>query len=284
MQTIELTKKQLVEIDKTEIRQYITYFEKLEEFRAIIVRQVSKNSGTLFVDDISDPSILVYLAGIANVVVDLRKVTPTKEDRDLVKSVLRNQKLLVSNSDNWYIEFEKIKWKTFIRKGQRELFENQQLDQFQLQSKLEQMTRNMESTNYELKCLTNDDVADLESSFKREFSMVDTLEDIIGTQMLFGIFHQNILVGCAGPAHIPINGEFEGQLIINKEHRRKGLGTWLILQLLITSLNNELKMIWDADNTKSANMAEKLGYTSVKKYDMMIYLHPLLKLLVSVIN
>ncbi len=59
----------------------------------------------------------------------------------------------------------------------------------------------------------------------------------------------------------------EIEVATNYNHRRKGLATIVSAALILDCLEKEIYPNWDAANTTSAKLAEKLGYVFDKAYD-----------------
>ncbi len=57
------------------------------------------------------------------------------------------------------------------------------------------------------------------------------------------------------------------KLLTDHNHRREGLATVVSAALILDCLENGKYRNWDAANTTSAKLAEKLGYEFDKAYD-----------------
>jgi hypothetical protein len=97
----------------------------------------------------------------------------------------------------------------------------------------------------------------------------DSPEDFIARGFGFCVLEGNEIVSAATTFAICAKG-IEIQVSTRKEQRRKGLATAVAAQLLIHSLQERLDPNWDADNERSARLAEKLGYTPQGTYDLWL--------------
>jgi RimJ/RimL family protein N-acetyltransferase len=109
---------------------------------------------------------------------------------------------------------------------------------------------------------------------KSEFSsdhMVnfDSPEDFISRGIGFCIVSGDEIVSAATTFVVCGKG-IEIQINTRKQHRRKSLATVVAAHLLLYCLENGLDPNWDAENERSAHLAEKLGYTPQGRYPVWI--------------
>lgn len=71
---------------------------------------------------------------------------------------------------------------------------------------------------------------------------------------------------CGASSYTVYNGGIEIEIDTKSEYRRKGLALSCAAQLILTCLEQNLYPSWDAANTKSVALAQKLGYQLDKPY------------------
>lgn len=93
----------------------------------------------------------------------------------------------------------------------------------------------------------------------------DSPQDFIARGFGFCILEGEEIVSAATTFAICDKG-IEIQISTREKQRRKGLATVVAAQLMVHSLQNNLDPNWDAENDRSARLAEKLGYTPQGSY------------------
>jgi membrane protease YdiL (CAAX protease family) len=261
------TEISLIEVKPEQIPLYSDHFAELDEFRAIVLRYVETGRGQLWVNNPDAPNLLIYRVKMIRVVISQ---DPLKVDRiDEIARLLTGNGILIANNQSTYeVLRSAMSGRIIARPGERTIFTPVEND----------IIQSVTIPGYTLRILQPHDLEELKK-FKSYFNMVDSLEEMIDTGLLYGSFDGDNLAGVIGPAHVPFNGQFEVQLVVSKEHRRKGLATWLSTTLLSDSIQQGLHPIWDADNEKSAGMCRNLGFTERKKYELLFVTNVWLKLI-----
>jgi len=117
---------------------------------------------------------------------------------------------------------------------------------------------------------------------KADPSMLETLnlffssfDEFLEQGFGFCIIHEDLVVSMAY-ACFPFTKDFEIQVntLNSEKYRRKGLATVVCAALIEHGLRIGLTPQWDAANSVSVSLAEKLGYTNPQPYDVFYWLPP----------
>lgn len=81
----------------------------------------------------------------------------------------------------------------------------------------------------------------------------------------FAVIHKERIV-CGASSYSVYNGGIEIEIDTHEDHRRKGLALACASALILACLDKGLYPSWDAANTASVALAEKLGYHFDKEY------------------
>jgi hypothetical protein len=175
--------------------------------------------------------------------------------------------MLIFASDGWEELLKATHPGRFIRTP-RFAFTSERLDTTHLQKlasripdgyRLEQMDLNMAK---QLAAEKSDFASDHMGNF-------DSPEDFIARGFGFCVLAGDEIVSAATTFVICEKG-IEIQINTREQHRRKGLATNVAARLMLHSLQNGLDPNWDAENTKSARLAEKLGYSPQGLYPLWV--------------
>ena len=83
----------------------------------------------------------------------------------------------------------------------------------------------------------------------------------------FCCMYNNEIIGVAS-SNIFYNEGIEVNIKVKEEYRRKGIGTAMASRLILECLNQNKKISWDASNTNSVGLAEKLGFEYDSTYNI----------------
>lgn len=86
----------------------------------------------------------------------------------------------------------------------------------------------------------------------------------------FGVWHEDRFVsGCAGT---PMAGKVDVEVQTHLAFRRRGLATAAAAALINFCLDHDIEPCWDAANTMSVGLGQKLGFTDMTPY--LVYIVP----------
>jgi GNAT superfamily N-acetyltransferase len=94
-------------------------------------------------------------------------------------------------------------------------------------------------------------------------------EDYLSKGLGFCVMLGDEIIGGASSYSVYREG-IEIEISIREAHRRKGLATAVAAKLILTCLDRGLYPSWDAANTNSVALAEKLGYHFSHEYDTYV--------------
>lgn len=97
-------------------------------------------------------------------------------------------------------------------------------------------------------------------------SQFQSVEDYINRGIRYCVLYKGEVV-CGASSYSIYDSGIEIEVATNYNHRRKGLATIVSAALILDCLEKEIYPNWDAANTTSAKLAEKLGYVFDKAYD-----------------
>lgn len=99
-----------------------------------------------------------------------------------------------------------------------------------------------------------------------DLSAFDSAEDFAQRGIGFCLVDGDAVIGAAYSSLICSKG-IEVSIFVEPEHRHRGVATALGSALVKSSLERNLDPHWDAANTESCRLAEKLGYTRTGTYE-----------------
>lgn len=187
--------------------------------------------------------------------------------REYVASLPRFSSLIFA-SEGWEDLLEHTHAGKFIAM-QRYAFTSEKLDIEHLRTLASQVPAGYRLEQIDL------DLAQKLATEKSEFASGHTLnfdsaEDFIARGFGFSVLEGAEIVSAATTFAICSKG-IEIQVSTREKHRGKGLATAVTARLLIHSLRNGLDPNWDAENRRSASLAERLGYTPQGSYDLWLF-------------
>ncbi|MFD2628897.1 GNAT family N-acetyltransferase [Oceanobacillus kapialis] len=126
---------------------------------------------------------------------------------------------------------------------------------------------------YELRKI-DENIVSLPSLFKVSPDFIkqfDSVEDFLRRGTGFAVLHDGEVVSAAASYSIYDEG-IEIEIVTADTYRKKGLATCVAAALMVDCLEKGLYPSWDAANTNSVKLAQKLGYVTTGSYDTY-YIH-----------
>jgi len=175
---------------------------------------------------------------------------------------------LIFASGGWEESFKEIQAGKFFGM-QRYTFNSEKLDINYLRKLVSQIPNGYQLTRMDLN-MTQKLTAEKSSFASGHLLNFDSPEDFFSRGFGFCILERDEIASVA-TTFIISSGGIEIQVSTREKQRRKGLATAAAAQLLIHSLQNGLNPNWDAENEKSAKLAQKLGYIPQGNYHLWLY-------------
>ncbi|MFK4289456.1 putative GNAT family acetyltransferase [Bacillus sp. RC240] len=95
------------------------------------------------------------------------------------------------------------------------------------------------------------------------------IDDYINRGIGYSIFYKGDVV-CGASSYSIYDDGIEIEVATDPNHRRKGLVTAVSTALILDCLEKTKYPNWDAANSTSAKLVEKLGYVFDKAYDTFL--------------
>jgi GNAT superfamily N-acetyltransferase len=103
-----------------------------------------------------------------------------------------------------------------------------------------------------------------------EIADFDSPADFLARGVGYTLLEEGKLVGAAYSSLVCSRG-IEVSLFVDEPYRRRGIATALSATLLLECLRRGLRPNWDAANSESRALAEKLGYIFIESYESYFY-------------
>lgn len=206
--------------------------------------------GTAYVDDITNPKVAFlkarsYCFMSGNIENDKLK--------EIIDKNFKNYKLIPS--DNLASQIENIYQKDLIKAYRYSIKKN---PTFNI-SKLKRMSNDL-GEGFELTKIDKN-IADRIKN-EKFITITDNYEKYgIG----FCCLKKNEIIGVAS-SNIFYKDGIEVNIKVKEQYRRMGIATAMASKLILECLNQKKKISWDAANTNSVGLAEKLGFKYDSKY------------------
>ena len=208
--------------------------------------------GTAYVDDILNPQIaFLTVRSYCFISGTIEKV----KFKDIIDEKFKDYKLIPS--DNLAKQIEEIYQDNVIKSYRYSIKKNPVFDI----SKLKKMANSLEN-NFKLikidKCMAD--------RIKKE-SFINITDDYEKYGIGFCCINNNEIIGVAS-LNIFYKDGIEVNIRVKEQFRRKGIATAMASKLILECLSQEKKVSWDAANTNSVGLAEKLGFEYDSKYNI----------------
>ncbi|TCW57904.1 GNAT acetyltransferase-like protein [Bacillus thuringiensis] len=226
----------------------------------VLLSYLQGHMGTAWVNDLENPTVAQVTVGIFTFYAgDFN----AKETEELIRNI-PDRMLVIVNSEEWKKRLETCyerKIDKFLRykfKRNAEVF-----DRSKLQSFISALPKGYELQRIDEHIINIPTLHKVSEDFTSQFQSVeDYLKRGIGYSILY-----NGAVVCGASSYSIYDNGIEIEVATDLNHRRKGLATIVSAALILDCLEEEIYPNWDAANTTSAKLAEKLGYVFDKAYD-----------------
>jgi len=232
-----------------------------ENFKCTLVPTfLQGHMGTAWVDDLENPTVAQIMVGIF---VFYAGDPNSKAAEELLYN-LPEHILAIVNTDEWKKRIETIH-KGRIDKFQRYEFKKnpEHLDRNHLQSFLSTIPEGYELKKIDESLANEPSLHEISEDFTCNFN---SIEDYLNRGIGYCILNNGQVV-CGASSFSIYDGGIEIEIGTHPDHRRKGLATVVASALILDCLDRGIYPSWDAANTESVDLAEKLGYKMEEPYD-----------------
>ncbi|KFN01344.1 GNAT family N-acetyltransferase [Bacillus clarus] len=239
-------------------KKLVSMFEDFDN--VVLLSYLQGHMGTAWVNDLENPTvaqikvgIFTFYAGDSN----------AKETEELLQNI-PERILVIVNDDEWKqcVEaFHKRKIDKFLRyrfKRNSEVFNRTKLKSYILE-----LPEGYELRKIDASIVNNPTLHSISKDFTSQFRSID---DYVNRGIGYSILHDGNVV-CGASSYSIYDDGIEIEVATDLDHRRKGLATVVCAALILDCLENGKYPNWDAANSTSAKLAEKLGYVFDKAYD-----------------
>ncbi|WBW99048.1 GNAT family N-acetyltransferase [Oceanirhabdus sp. W0125-5] len=255
--------KIIYKVDNNSRENLSSMFENMNS--TIVLSYLQGHMGTAWVDDLKNPKVAQVMVGIFV----FYGGDPNSEAAEELLNNLPEHSLVIVETEDWKKRIESIhngrleKFKRYDFKKNPEYLDRNHLEKF-----LEKLP-----FGYELKKIDEDLVKEpslheVSPDFTSNFH---SIEDYLNRGIGYCILNKGQVV-CGASSYSIYDGGIEIEIGTRPEHRRKGLATVVAAALIIDCLDRGIYPSWDAANTQSVDLAEKLGYVMEAPYDTY-YIH-----------
>ncbi|EJS68773.1 GNAT family N-acetyltransferase [Bacillus cereus] len=239
-------------------KKLVSMFEDFNN--VVLLSYLQGHMGKAWVNDLEKPTVAQITVGIFTFYAGNPSVQGTEE-------LLRNipdRMLVIVNSEEWKKCLETLyerKIDKFLRykfKRNAEVFDHSKLQSFILT-----LPKGYELRRIDEHIANNPTLHKLSEDFTSQFQ---SIEDYIKRGIGYSILYNGEVV-CGASSYSIYDDGIEIEVATDHNHRRKGLATVVSAALILDCLEKGIYPNWDAANTTSAKLAEKLGYVFDKAYD-----------------
>lgn len=254
----------MIEWPLSDMTSIIDLFSSHRITESMILPWIRMNVGKIQVDNAKDPKVgILTFSSLSFVAGDPH----TQEAENLILDFPPMNVLIVPH-DEW-VSLVKEKWGTKLKVQHRTRMDPCQLDLRHMRDLKKKLPEGYSLEALDLETFRSSDKRLVETLHETQTSFVGFKEKGFG----FCIRHQDEVVSVAYTC-FPFDKHFEIQVNThsNEKYRKKGLATVVSAALIEYALMNELVPEWDAANPISVRLAEKLGYTNPRSYDVYFWL------------
>ncbi|MGE7881906.1 GNAT family N-acetyltransferase [Bacillus sp. NPDC094077] len=235
-----------------------------EDFNNVVLfSYLQGHMGTAWVNDLENPTVAQVTVGIFTFYAGDLNV---KETEELLRNIPERM-LVIVNSEEWkkcLETFYERKIDKFLRykfKRNSEVFDRSKLKSF-----ISTLPKGYELKKIDEHIAKNPTLHKLSEDFTSQFQ---SIKDYVNRGIGYSILYKGEVVCGASSYSIYDDGiEIEIATVLN--HRRKGLATVASTAIILDCLEKGIYPNWDAANSTSAKLAEKLGYVFDKAYDTYV--------------
>lgn len=239
-------------------RKLVSMFEDFNN--VILLSYLQGHMGRAWVNDLENPTVAQVTVGIFTFYTGDPNV---KETEELLRNIPEKM-LVIVNSEEWKKRLEAFyerKIDKFLRykfKRNSEFFNRSKLQSF-----ISTLPKGYELRRIDEHIANNSTLHKLSEDFTSQFQSV---EDYLNRGIGYSILYNGEVI-CGASSYSIYDEGIEIEVATNLNHRRKGLATVVSAALILDCLEKGKYPNWDAANTTSAKLAEKLGYVFDKAYD-----------------
>jgi len=239
-------------------KKLVTMFQDFNN--VVLLSYLQGHMGTAWVNDLENPTVAQVTVGIFTFYAgDLN----AKETEELLGNIPERM-LVIVNSEEWkkrletYYETKIDKFLRYKFKRKAEVF-----DCLKLESFISVLPEGYELRRIDEHIVNIPTLHKVSEDFTSQFQSV---EDYLNRGIGFSILYKGEVV-CGASSYNIYDDGIEIEVATDHNHRRKGLATIVSAALILDCLEKGIYPNWDAANTTSAKLAEKLGYIFDKAYD-----------------
>ena len=232
-----------------------------EDFNSVVLLSyLQGHMGTAWVNNLENPTVAQITVGIFTFYAGDPNV---KETEELLRNI-PERILVIVNSEEWKKRLETF-YERKIDKFLRYKFKRNSkvFNRPKLQSFVSTLPKGYELRRIDEHIANNPTLHNLSEDFIGQFQSV---EDYINRGVGYSILYNGEVV-CGASSYSIYDDGIEIEVATDHNHRRKGLATVVCAALILDCLEKGIYPNWDAANTTSAKLAEKLGYDFDKAYD-----------------
>ncbi|MDF9450742.1 GNAT family N-acetyltransferase [Bacillus toyonensis] len=239
-------------------RKLVSMFEDFNN--VILLSYLQGHMGRAWVNDLENPTVAQVTVGIFTFYTGDPNV---KETEELLRNIAEKM-LVIVNSEEWKKRLETFyerKIDKFLRykfKRNSEFFNRSKLQSF-----ISTLPKGYELRRIDEHIANNSTLHKLSEDFTSQFQSV---EDYLNRGIGYSILYNGEVI-CGASSYSIYDKGIEIEVATDLNHRRKGLATVVSAALILDCLEKGKYPNWDAANTTSAKLAEKLGYVFDKAYD-----------------
>ncbi|MES9697703.1 GNAT family N-acetyltransferase [Bacillus sp. JJ927] len=239
-------------------KKLVSMFEDFNN--VVLLSYLQGHMGTAWVNDLKNPTvaqisvgIFTFYAGDSN----------AKETEELIRNI-PERILVIVNSDEWRKRLETFherkidKFLGYKFKRNPKVFNHSKLKSF-----ITALPKGYELRKIDKHIANNPTLHKVSKDFTSQFQSID---DYVNRGIGYSILYDGEVV-CGASSYSIYDDGIEIELATDPNHRRKGLATVVSAALILDCLEKEQYPNWDAANSTSAKLAEKLGYVFDKAYD-----------------
>ncbi|MDM5258968.1 GNAT family N-acetyltransferase [Bacillus toyonensis] len=239
-------------------RKLVSMFEDFNN--VILLSYLQGHMGRAWVNNLENPTVAQVTVGIFTFYTGDPNV---KETEELLRNIPEKM-LVIVNSEEWKKRLEAFyerKIDKFLRykfKRNSEFFNRSKLQSF-----ISTLPKGYELRRIDEHIANNSTLHKLSEDFTSQFQSV---EDYLNRGIGYSILYNGAVI-CGASSYSIYDEGIEIEVATDLNHRRKGLATVVSAALILDCLEKGKYPNWDAANTTSAKLAEKLGYVFDKAYD-----------------
>ncbi|GGE70480.1 GNAT family N-acetyltransferase [Priestia taiwanensis] len=231
----------------------------------LILSCLQGHMGTAWVNDVDNPTAAQIIVGDFAFYAGDAYATGVEE---LLRNIPEHM-LIIVDTDEWKERIEEVHAGSLDKFLRYQFYKNpEHLKKEHVQTFLSHLPTGYELVKLDTSIVHEPTLHELSDDFIARF---DSGEDYVERGIGYAILHEGKVVCGAGSYSIYDSG-IEIDIVTHKNHRRKGLATVAAAALIMDCLEQDKYPSWDAANTNSAKLAEKLGYVFKEAYDTY-YIH-----------